>query len=434
VNTNVAHSLLECSNVGYCDRLTGTCKCPPPYSGSACQRMACPKDCSGQGTCATMRQAADFYGYRSTPTTSTLPLPYSNWEADAVTMCICDWGFTGPDCSMKLCSKGDDPLTIGQSYRTITITTSTNNAAAPAGGVFTLYFDGESVQFDFDATAADLEAAINSLDNVELSSVTASAAAGVYPNTYTVQFKRWPTFPRQNNVFSHDGNPPLSSFVCSALKVNTAPVVSPAPAQTVQCALADVLPAPPSTDVREYKACSGRGACNFATGQCMCFPGYGEANCNTLDSMVVTNQDVDVLLLEALNPQFTGTVLHMETTRVGSDSFDLLLAESDDKPTLRIGGSGDISMYQGGLTVYGESLITGKALQLEKGDVYMKDGNILVDKVRTLLVCVCVWCSGLSALAAAKRCSACMCATCAELGCCCYCYCWCSAQQQALPL
>eukprot|EP00953_Heterococcus_sp_UTEX-ZZ885_P018934 10576-Heterococcus_DN1.PRE.2 len=79
----------------------------------------------------------------------------------------------------------------------------------------------------------------------------------------------------------------------------------------------------------------------------------------------------------------------METTRVGSDSFDLLLAESDDKPTLRIGGSGDISMYQGGLTVYGESLITGKALQLEKGDVYMKDGNILVDKQLDAVVLAC---------------------------------------------
>jgi hypothetical protein len=319
-----------------------------------------------------MRQAADFYGYRSTPTSSTLPLPYSNWEADAVTMCVCDWGFTGPDCSMKLCSKGDDPLTIGQSYRSITITTSTNDTVVPTGGVYTLYFDGEAVQFDYDASAADLQAAIDSLDNVELSHVDVVQSAGIYSNLYTVQFRRWPTFPRQNNIFSHDGSPPLSSFVCSALKVSIAAN------QTVLCDLADV----PATDVREYKACSGRGSCNFATGQCMCFPGYGEANCNTLDSMVVTNQDVDVLLLEALNAHFTGTVLHMETTRAGSDAFDLLLAESDDKATLRIGGSGDISMYAGGLTVYGESLVTGKALQLEAGDVYMKNGNIQVDQVR----------------------------------------------------
>jgi hypothetical protein len=35
---NKAHALAECSGKGTCNRLTGQCRCAPPYEGSACQR------------------------------------------------------------------------------------------------------------------------------------------------------------------------------------------------------------------------------------------------------------------------------------------------------------------------------------------------------------------------------------------------------------
>jgi hypothetical protein len=50
-----AHNRAECSNRGICDRLTGTCKCQPNFSGIACSRLSCPDDCSGRGSCRTMR-------------------------------------------------------------------------------------------------------------------------------------------------------------------------------------------------------------------------------------------------------------------------------------------------------------------------------------------------------------------------------------------
>ena len=52
------HSLKECSNAGFCDRLTGTCQCFPGFAGTACQSKTCPNDCSGKGLCLTMRQLA----------------------------------------------------------------------------------------------------------------------------------------------------------------------------------------------------------------------------------------------------------------------------------------------------------------------------------------------------------------------------------------
>ena len=55
---NAAHAIAECSNQGVCDSATGTCKCFDGFEGDACQRMACPNDCSGHGRCVNLKEMA----------------------------------------------------------------------------------------------------------------------------------------------------------------------------------------------------------------------------------------------------------------------------------------------------------------------------------------------------------------------------------------
>ncbi len=55
---NKAHSSVECSNKGICDFTTGTCLCFAGFTGSACQRSVCPYDCSGHGSCISVREMA----------------------------------------------------------------------------------------------------------------------------------------------------------------------------------------------------------------------------------------------------------------------------------------------------------------------------------------------------------------------------------------
>ena len=39
------------------------------------------------------------------------PTSYNLWDADKNTACFCDPGFSGIDCSLRMCPRGDDPLT-----------------------------------------------------------------------------------------------------------------------------------------------------------------------------------------------------------------------------------------------------------------------------------------------------------------------------------
>jgi len=102
--TNSAHEYRECSNAGICDRTTGTCGCFEGYEGSACQRASCPSNangvCSGHGTCQTISEIAK----------SDFDNIYALWDKDVTLGCVCDAGYTGADCSERMCRVGVDPL------------------------------------------------------------------------------------------------------------------------------------------------------------------------------------------------------------------------------------------------------------------------------------------------------------------------------------
>jgi len=129
---DTAHAEMECSNVGLCDRDTGTCVCPAEFSGSACQYYSCrmnedEEECSGRGRCLTLKELAEepsaqplssctSYGGLSATTT---------WDEEMITSCFCDssWAvglasgefqlaeYWGPFCEFRRCPTGDDPMT-----------------------------------------------------------------------------------------------------------------------------------------------------------------------------------------------------------------------------------------------------------------------------------------------------------------------------------
>jgi len=109
-----AHNYAECSNKGICDRKEGTCKCYPGYEGKACQRSECPNGCSGHGACKFIEDIAT-----DTRAGGSASFAYvGEWDRSKTQGCVCDPYWTGTDCSSRMCPKGDDPLTTGQTDET----------------------------------------------------------------------------------------------------------------------------------------------------------------------------------------------------------------------------------------------------------------------------------------------------------------------------
>jgi hypothetical protein len=168
------HFYMECSNAGACDRSDGSCLCFSGYTGLACSRTTCPLDCSGHGTCMSVRDLAvkapnklsvtgsatmgstwvptttspigvvsngdrvfigeqDTYDaahlhtvgtvsttgfYISPPARDSRPFgsslfhaaSYGLWDADKNQGCLCDAGYAGYACDELVCPHGADPL------------------------------------------------------------------------------------------------------------------------------------------------------------------------------------------------------------------------------------------------------------------------------------------------------------------------------------
>ena len=187
---NNAHQNVECSNRGLCDRSTGVCDCLAGFEGSACERTQCSHSlsqrCSGHGQCLSTSILFDIY------TPGSVAGQYSSWDGTHTTACSCDYGYTGTDCSMRMCPKGDDPLTPFSDYRTITIATTA--ASGSLGGAFKFSFADQSFTFPGDArswTSSDCTTSFQSnLQNVKAVSCTRLSTDARLGGTWKVQVIR----------------------------------------------------------------------------------------------------------------------------------------------------------------------------------------------------------------------------------------------------
>jgi len=167
---NSAHYYRECSNKGICDRTSGDCTCFPGYEGSACQRASCPVSngatCSGHGTCETIKTIAQWDNNNV----------YELWDEHSTMGCVCDAGYSGPDCSLKNCKSGPDPLyyddvaNVRYSNYTYQIYTKTSTGVSLTGNYSLIFYDTygedwETGPIDINAMCTDVTNALEALPN-----------------------------------------------------------------------------------------------------------------------------------------------------------------------------------------------------------------------------------------------------------------------------
>jgi len=167
--TESAHVYVECSSKGNCDRSTGTCDCFPGYDGSSCQRASCPSNaagvCSGHGVCKSVAEIA-FGDHNNT---------YDLWDKHSTMGCVCDGGYSGADCSDRMCKWGIDPLYMNDGRNpavpNYTFEFWTETATSTIEGNYSLVFTdiyGETWKteaLDIQSTCDDIQKALYNLPN-----------------------------------------------------------------------------------------------------------------------------------------------------------------------------------------------------------------------------------------------------------------------------
>jgi hypothetical protein len=265
---NVFHlsTLAECSNVGLCDRVTGTCRCQAGFTGAACNRLSCPSSssnleeaCSNHGLCydistlatlaTTNGELAGFsYGGQNNPNN-----PYT-WDANRIYGCYCDAGYTGYDCSLHTCPYGSNPDAVGElnEVQLVSCTVSSANSTNSQALIHLTFREQTTTDFSPLTTTTELKSLLEGLSSinsvaVELFNTSASDQLCTETgNAFLITF------------LSNPGDLPL-------IKYHT---------QNID-----------SFDVQQIQAgsksnveCNDRGICDRTTGLCQCFPGYGSSD------------------------------------------------------------------------------------------------------------------------------------------------------------
>eukprot|EP01040_Poterioochromonas_malhamensis_P003664 gene3664-3914_t len=257
---NVAHltEYAECSNVGICDRTSGTCVCQSGFGGAACNRLVCPgyntdnEGCNGHGKCLdmnTLASLATVNGDTANFTYGNTPNNPNTWDAYRIFGCLCDPQYTGYDCSLFTCPYGNDPLSINQvsDQQLLSCTDSDGQGSL----VFT-FRQETSYAISASASTSDVEKALESM----------TSTGEVHVEVYT------------------DGNPNTlctaasNQFLVTFLTVNgNLPLIGFQKQNVDAFGITKYV-----SGNKEDLMCSGRGICDHSTGSCNCFEGFGSSD------------------------------------------------------------------------------------------------------------------------------------------------------------
>jgi len=271
--------------------------CFDGYEGKACQRTACPNDCSGHGTCEyieDMSYAATWNDYSARDFMSdAATFPYKNWDNRKIRGCVCDATYGDVDCSKRMCPYGNDILDVRDNLllslkyqvQTLAFAPSVSISSNLDKKTFALTFKSRlnetytTIPIVFDDSdlhdfVRDIQLALLNLPNRVIDGVTVTAG-----NTFDGMVRVNVTF-TGNAVQGPQHLLIVEDYECGA---GCTPRLDGLDVQTRLMAQSNVSEAR-LADYNSFE-CGRRGKCDYATGLCQCFTGYTGDNCNTLTTL-----------------------------------------------------------------------------------------------------------------------------------------------------
>lgn len=296
------HKYAECSNRGICNRDSGECECFPGYEGGACQRTACPNDCSGHGRCTYIKDMT-YHAVRGDydiDTSATVDFTqelsksftYYQWDGAKTRGCVCDPEYGDLDCSKRMCQFGTDvmdqrdDMSAAAKYQVQSITFRPDwYTNIDAGQTFALTFKSKLNETftttpivyykdasDFHNFILNIQRALEALPNRVIDKVEVHGTnVGLLQTTVNITFTG-------NNVQGPQHPITVRSIVCGD---GCTPKLTGLELQPSTDGLSEIQ----ASDFNSYE-CGRRGKCDYTTGLCQCFAGYTGLSCNVITSLV----------------------------------------------------------------------------------------------------------------------------------------------------
>ena len=234
-------------------------------------------------------------------------------------------------------------LTEGQEDYKFRISLS---STALLGGTARIEFHGSATYFNANSdleTDASCKTFIENLRGIKtISCVKSTTDSTSKSATYTITVTAWPfPVPLQNNIYFHDGSPPISDFACDTTDVTSS--------SSVSCTITLLST---ESNHKEYETCSGRGKCTWGSGTCKCDPKFDGLGCEVLATSIVpvTCNEAD-MSVDATCSTFSDTVMNIETTKISAIDFNYLEAKAGGDSLLQVRGDGLVHILKGGLRV-----------------------------------------------------------------------------------
>ena len=285
------HAYQECSGKGICNRLNGKCSCFDGYHGKGCRYKECPNNCGEHGVCQPAYVVNSAY--------QSLLAPKSQfWDYDRSFRCECDYGYTGVDCSDKICPEGLDPVDpadcvacgpteqfCGAGQQLISFPD-----ALQEGTWFYLEFETKFGGVPFRThpirytaatplvLAGDIQLALEGLPNEAIPTIQTRVVDNEvgYAASIQVAFTDATTAGRQHLLACVA--PSTTDTSCTS---GAQPMIDSTNALGVDC---EVSYYNEDEEVNTAYTCSARGECDTSNGKCQCHSGFNGQRCETMFS------------------------------------------------------------------------------------------------------------------------------------------------------
>lgn len=300
---NKAHDVvMECSNMGVCDRTLGFCACRAGFEGPACERMSCQGKtngaarCGNAGKCMSLNELAGKTSY----TYGSIANDPATWDSRSIQGCYADtYGYL-KDVANSQYSRNIAVSSRSNLDRLVKDSTKISYINSPIGDALRYYACPSGYRLR-DKDVGGYQTAANNSFYHGIQRFTCQATGGsfsfkykdftseliLFSDTHTIVQKKLEAVQTIGRVSVQQPSGSSTSTICGASSVQAdIHLISQVGATPLLAIVSNTLSGgtvistigAQRISVGTIRECSGNGICDGTVGECRCFEGFGSSD------------------------------------------------------------------------------------------------------------------------------------------------------------